>query len=365
MITMKEKILCPKCSSKYITKKGLRKNKLQTIQQYKCKNCNKIFILQSLKSKTYPASIILNSLSLYNLGYSQSQVQKLISQKYKVKIPQKTINNWVNEYKPLCTYARLRKKNQDPDEIIQSHTFMHNNLPYKFQIHIPKLNLLFQDTKFSQHSKFLPVRDYLNKIPTSQFPHRIFKPQHNLENHSERASQINFQHLKITALEKQNLANKLAKLALNLAKTNKERHQAIQDFMLTNDSTTIATEVPIYLTKDDLLYFLSKGFSINPQDYSTPVTGHIDILQIRNNLIHILDYKPEAKKQKPIEQLTIYALALASKTKLVLKDFKCAWFDENNYFEFFPLHVVYKKEFKSISKNYRKFIKEKSIINYK
>lgn len=23
-------------------------------------------------------------------------------------------------------------------------------------------------------------------------------------------------------------------------------------------------------------------------------------------------------------------------------DFKCAWFDENAYFEFFPLHVVYK-----------------------
>ena len=73
----------------------------------------------------------------------------------------------------------------------------------------------------------------------------------------------------------------------------------------------------------------------------------------------------QAKKQKPIEQLTIYALALASKTKLALKDFKCAWFDENNCFEFFPLHVVYKKEFKSISKNYGKFIKEKSIINYK
>ena len=23
-------------------------------------------------------------------------------------------------------------------------------------------------------------------------------------------------------------------------------------------------------------------------------------------------------------------------------DFKCAWFDEKDYFEFFPLHVVYK-----------------------
>lgn len=140
--------------------------------------------------------------------------------------------------------------------------------------------------------------------------------------------------------EQQNLANRLTSLALNLTKTNKERHQAIQDFFITNDSTTIATEVPVYLTNDDLLYFNSRNFSINPKDFKTPVTGHIDILQIRNNLIHILDYKPEASKENPIRQLAIYALALASKTKLPLTMFKCAWFDENNYFEFFPLHVV-------------------------
>ncbi len=38
--------------------------------------------------------------------------------------------------------------------------------------------------------------------------------------------------------------------------------------------------------------------------------------------------------------------SLASRTKLAVKDFKCAWFDEKNYFEFYPLHVVYEKEFK-------------------
>jgi ATP-dependent exoDNAse (exonuclease V) beta subunit len=221
---------------------------------------------------------------------------------------------------------------------------MHNNLPYKFQIHTLKLKQLFQDTKFNHHSKFLPIKTYLEKIPTSAFPHHIFKPEHHIQNHSDRSSQIKFKHLKITTLSKSNLANKLTALALNLAKNNKQRHEVIQDFMLTNDTTTLATEVPIYFTKDDLLYFKSKGFTINPQDYQTPVTGHIDILQIRNNLIHILDYKPDADKEKPIQQLTIYALAIASRTKLDLKSFKCAWFDENNYYEFFPLHVVYKKK---------------------
>ena len=113
--------------------------------------------------------------------------------------------------------------------------------------------------------------------------------------------------------------------------------------MITNDSTTIACEVPVYLTNDDIKYFQKRNFNLNLDGYGTPITGHIDILQIRNGLMHILDYKPEAEKIDATEQLTIYALALASRTKLALRDFKCAWFDENNYFEFFPLHAVYEK----------------------
>ena len=72
------------------------------------------------------------------------------------------------------------------------------------------------------------------------------------------------------------------------------------------------------------------------------LTGHIDLLQVRNGQVHILDYKPNAAKEKPLEQLTWYALALSRLTGLRLYEFKCAWFDEKDYFEFFPLHVVKK-----------------------
>ena len=111
--------------------------------------------------------------------------------------------------------------------------------------------------------------------------------------------------------------------------------------MLTNDSTTIACEVPVYLTHDDILYFANRGFVVPLQNAATPITGHIDFLQIRNGFIHILDYKPDADKINPVSQLTIYALALASRTKLPLMTFKCAWFDDKHYYEFFPLHAVY------------------------
>jgi len=77
------------------------------------------------------------------------------------------------------------------------------------------------------------------------------------------------------------------------------------------------------------------------------LTGHIDIVQIRNGSIHILDYKPSAKKEKPVDQLIIYALALSRLTGIRLYHFKCGWFDEEDYFEFYPLHVVYKKKKKA------------------
>jgi hypothetical protein len=56
-----------------------------------------------------------------------------------------------------------------------------------------------------------------------------------------------------------------------------------------------------------------------------------------------MDYKPSARKVKPQDQLTIYALALSRLTSIRLYHFKCSWFDKENYYEFYPLHVVYKK----------------------
>jgi len=347
-----ETIKCPICSSKNTKKYGIIKKKLQNTQRYLCNACQKTFILETQsKNKTYPIRIILNTLSYYNLGYSQSETSKIISQKHKTKIPQKTISNWINEYKNICTFNKLRneaKKLYPAEEIIEQHTLMHNNLPYKFQIHKSKLYLLFHNklynNQFHNISLFYePLKQYLEKISTKTFPHHIFQPKRDAEELT-RSSQMKFKTLPFVKLTKKNFANVLASLGLPLAKSNKERHESIQNFMITNDSTTVACEVPLYLTNDDIKYFKSKGFRLNLENYQTPITGHIDILQVRNGLMYILDYKPEANKINPVEQLTIYALALASRTKLALKDFKCAWFDENNYYEFFPLHAVYSKK---------------------
>jgi ATP-dependent exoDNAse (exonuclease V) beta subunit len=153
-------------------------------------------------------------------------------------------------------------------------------------------------------------------------------------------------------VRKRNRANEIARFVMQAVANNKERHRWLQDFSLFCDSTTIAVEVPVLLDKEDLEHFrFILGFEVPFEIVKEGViTGHIDILQLRNGIIHIMDFKPSAAKAKPIEQLTIYALALSRLTSLRLYGFKCAWFDEDDYFEFFPLHVVFKKSKHKTSK---------------
>ena len=122
---------------------------------------------------------------------------------------------------------------------------------------------------------------------------------------------------------------------------NKLRHETLQRFMLANDSVTVAIEIPIWLdeTRHRRSWRQQHGIELAPRVGAAEraITGHIDFLQVRNGCVHVLDYKPDARTNKPIAQLAIYALAL---TRLVpglkLFDIKCAWFNEEEYCEIFP-----------------------------
>ena len=54
------------------------------------------------------------------------------------------------------------------------------------------------------------------------------------------------------------------------------------------------------------------------------VTGHIDILQVRNKLIYILGFNPDiAKDKEAAEQLYQYATAFSFRTRLPLDPMRC------------------------------------------
>ncbi|MGB2705270.1 MAG: hypothetical protein WBC74_00185 [Candidatus Omnitrophota bacterium] len=344
---MEKEIRCPYCDARDAMKFGIRKYRFYSAQKFRCKSCNKNFTDKELSHISYPAKVILKAISLYNLGYPQKHVIKEILRRYDVKVPQRTISEWLKRYSNPCTYHILRKeaiKLFKPKDIILSEKLEHKQV-YNFKLHLGKLALL-QERHALKEEKLKALRAYLNRVigkekESKPFPHHIFTIAPEDPQEETRASKLNIELLKITKQSKSNFANKLADLAIKASPNNYKRHENVQDFMLINDSVTIATEVPVYLTRNDISYFKRSNFNFNFKEYKTPITGHIDILQIRNGLIYILDYKPEASKINPIKQLTIYALSLASRTKLPVKDFKCAWFDPYNYYEFFPLKAVY------------------------
>src|SRR3990167_11420639 len=63
-------VVCPYCESKDFVKRGVRKNKLQTVQLYLCRNaeCKRTFTASDIKGKKFPMNIIVAGITIYNLG---------------------------------------------------------------------------------------------------------------------------------------------------------------------------------------------------------------------------------------------------------------------------------------------------------
>jgi hypothetical protein len=84
----------------------------------------------------------------------------------------------------------------------------------------------------------------------------------------------------------------------------RERHPAVQDFMLTNDSCTVACEVPVYLAAEEIAYYKSRGFFVTLPESPEPITGHIDVVQVRNGFAKMLcgtnAFEISESKKRPI-----------------------------------------------------------------
>lgn len=372
--TVSAKTECPYCGSEQFVKRGTRKKKHEVVQLYMCRaeDCGRTFTSERVKGKRYPLKVIIEGISYYNLGLSLEQTVKLLQKKFgrpgaerpgadvaAVAPTPETLATWIEQYKPLCRYERMRSyavKLLPPAEMVEVVSMAHRQL-YRFRYHRAKMFLSLEEFK---NRRFDRLKQYLDAV-SSETPHQYFAD-------GERMSEIRstFDKADMLVKSKHNFANELAAFVLPSVERNIERHEAIQRFMLANDSVTVATEVPVYIRREDIEHLenelkfkvigeqgivfkgqkknadKTKTMSAAGRGLPTLLTGHIDLLQVRNGMIHILDYKPNAAKEKPIEQLTWYALALSRLTGLRLFEFKCAWFDDKDYYEFYPLHVVKK-----------------------
>lgn len=321
---------CPNCGSSEVIKKGKRANKNKIVQLFLCKDCNKRFSTEKFKNKTYPISTIVTALSLYNSGLTFAELSE------KKGIPRSTISNWQSEYHKLFNFAIYHKEIQTfgkTNRIIERYKYVHN-LVYLYRQHSFKVeNLLKNDEK--------GLYNYLETVKKGEIASSIF-----LES-DVRASNIKLnvaQALKITKTN--NNACKFAAIAIGCITDNKERHNMVEKIMLENDTSTIATEVPVFLQLSKSTVPWLKNIS-SANGY---ITGHIDILQYRNRKLYILDYKPGADKEKPLGQLFVYACCLSKATGVEFKNMRLAWFDENMYYETTAMDV-YKEVMKTFKKN--------------
>ena len=350
---------CPHCNAgaAKLTSRGVRKKKLETVRLFRCRSCGRSFTPgpRALRNKTFPLPEILEALTLYNRGHSLAETAVRLSSRHGHAVNPATVSRWLSERPRLTTYRRLRARGRalfPPTSLIRTLKLYHRQV-YEFSYHRAKLAFLRDGTLDDKRNttpqssvRFAALADFIESVPTT-CPHDLFRRED-----GARGSQLAAGFLaldKVMVVEKQNIATETAASVLPTVGANYERHPKLQRFMLANDSTTIAIEVPIWLDEANIAALESKhNISIvpklpidplRPQGPHRPrhITGHIDFLQVRNGAVHILDYKPDARTNQPIAQLAIYALALTRLVPgLMLFDIKCAWFNERVYNEFFP-----------------------------
>jgi len=113
-----------------------------------------------------------------------------------------------------------------------------------------------------------------------------------------------------------------------------ERHEQVQVYMLENDDCTVAMEVPLWIDYQEAGVFQS----LMTTDQF--LSGHVDVLAIKDGRVWIWDYKPNAYKERWVHvQLSAYALMLSHRTGISLENIRCGYFDDQLCCTFVPRQV--------------------------
>ncbi|MFX1323937.1 MAG: hypothetical protein ACFE8N_03200 [Promethearchaeota archaeon] len=99
-------------------------------------------------------------------------------------------------------------------------------------------------------------------------------------------------------------------------------HEPILKNILIKDKDSIAIEVPIW----------------NEMRGKT-ITGHIDLLQVENDTVKVIDYKPEGNFLLSLPQVAMYGYLV--KIKLNIKKLKCISFNKEEAWEFDPQILLF------------------------
>lgn len=293
---------CPYCGGREATKSGKRHTLAGPVQLFRCAACSRKFSNRAAAHVTYPIHAIIETLSLYDRGYTLAESARRAGKRHRVTITKQLAATWKARYADRFPYFRVRDAvaaAHPPHTLILS-ARLHHGQVYDFSYHRGKAARLAaahdqarspasqtrapagaggQGRGHDKHdtSFFAPLIRFLESVPTDT-PHDLFRAQ------ATRASQTKerFSLSEVAITERRNAAVEMARFVIPTVSRNSERHPRLQEFMLINDSVTMAIEVPVYLTATDVAHFTETlGFSIPlALEGGASITGHIDILQV-------------------------------------------------------------------------------------
>lgn len=215
--------------------------------------------------------------------------------------------------------------------MLKHRDFYHQNIKYSFNWNLKNHKEILNQLNSNQE-EFRKLGTYLKKVYQGAIPNNLFNRKD-----LPRVSQFKIRGLNNAFLKSfskklirsgkiikcdsntklPNYAQKVYNAFYRNQLNKKPGHNPILKNILIKDKDSIAIEVPIWMTKN----------SIN-------VTGHIDLIQIQNNMIKIIDYKPEGNFLVSLPQVAIYGLLI--KQILQIKCLKCISFNKYEAWEYNP-----------------------------
>jgi transposase-like protein len=330
--------VCPYCEGTSFTLDGLRVTKHGSVQRYYCTFCDRRFTPQVTKHRAYPVRVIVETLSRYNRLHPLPDVIDGVRKKFGVKVPTSTARRWISEF---ATY------------------------PHSSACAMPHANTPFPHTRRSSSTASITGRSTTSSTTARRPTSSRYPSQQRTTRTPSHIPRLDPRELSARALPQGDPARLSSEERLpcsrhphhRATRQRRGRECALRAPGGRQEQAPARERAGVH-ARERLGHGRRRGayrphlrgcpplshqarlHGASPARQGDVYTGHIDIVQIRNGQVHILDYKPDAKHIKPVEQLMIYALALARRSHMLLYHFRCAWFDDRNYYEFYPLHVV-------------------------
>jgi hypothetical protein len=209
--------------------------------------------------------------------------------------------------------------------------FIHRNIPYTFN-----WNITHHKEKYSQlitnRNELIRLEEHFKNVYEGMIPNHLFNSRD-----YPRVSQFKIKGIKAAFIRSfsKNLirsgtiryhdsSSKLPQYAQKVFEIYKENnfgsipgHEPILKNILIKDKDAVAIEVPIWREKE-----------------KNVITGHIDLIQIENDVVKVIDYKPEGNFLVSLPQVSTYGFLI--KYKLNIKKLRCISFNKEGAWEYDP-----------------------------